>query len=146
MIAVLLATLSALLVAWGSCIYCDEVDNTHSNSKLRAATLLLSTSVWIIVLVETAQQLQLPGSSGPVQYSLDEQGQISALFFVRVFAMLVILANMVLAVLVVCRLIAAAIQPNTRDKWRLCLLPIMSLAAFAFAYYLFFTREFSPAV
>jgi hypothetical protein len=60
--------------------------------------------------------------------------------------MFVVLGCMIAAAAVVVATATALRVPNLVVKWRLCIIPILALAAFALAFHQFFTRGFFPAV
>jgi hypothetical protein len=90
--------------------------------------------------------LKVPGSYGPVQYSTDAEGNVSFLFHVRVLSTFVVLGCMIVGAAVGVTTIAALSASTPVPKWRLCIVPILALVAFALAFQQFFTRGFFPTV
>jgi hypothetical protein len=107
---------------------------------------LLGAGTWLATVVLAAQWLETPGFAGPVQYWTSDAGDVAFLFYVRVAAMLVIFAAMIVAVAVVVSTAAEA-RPEEKSASRLRFaLPAASVGMFAFACQQFFVNGFFPTV
>ena len=67
------------------------------------------------------------------------------MFRMRVLAAFVVLGSLVLAISTVLVAIAALFMSHRGPKWRLCVVPAITLAAFALALHLVGTHHFMPA-
>lgn len=146
MIAFPLAILIAIGSAWCMRLIDRSLTGEDSSPRRAAAIALFAASVWLATLIEMAHWLQVPGASGPVQYWTQADGSVSPLFHVRVLAMFVVMGSMLAALVVIILTIAEVRASRLATRWRLCVVPMVALTAFAIAFFLVGSREFFPTV
>ena len=107
---------------------------------------LLGYGAWLIAIVLSANWLQSPGFSGPVQYWTDGAGRVESLFHVRVAAMFLMFPALLLAVAILFSATESSTSEEQAVGIRRLALPIMALITFAIGCGLFFTFGFFPTV
>jgi hypothetical protein len=142
MVAFLTAVIAAAI-----CVACGwfidkRLLGCRTPGRLISAQVLLGISSWIIALIQSAFWFKVPGAYGPVQY----WGDTGLDFFgVRILATFAVFGGMFVVVLVLVATIASLFVESKTPKWFRCVVPAAALAAYAWAYYMFFEYEFFPS-
>jgi hypothetical protein len=146
MVALLTAILAAIGSAWCGRLVDRRLAGTEPSPRRIVSITLLAASVWLMVLIELAHALEIPGYYGTVQYWTHADGSVSPFFHVRALAMLVVLGSTLAAFVVAIATFGDVWAGQLIPRWRLCMVPLAALASFAIALQLFGSRQFFPLV
>jgi hypothetical protein len=141
-IALLIALVAASCAVWGGRYEEQWVLRCPKSVRQLLTLVLLGIAIWLIVLIQGALWLKVPGAYGPVQYWGDDGRGFMGL---RALAMFVMLLGLLLAVAVVLTTFHAFVVGSATSAWRHGIIPAIALAAFALAYWMFFEYGFFPS-
>jgi len=142
MVALLISAIAAAVFTWCGWFLDQRVLRCQTRVRLISTLVLLCIATWLVALIQLAFWLQVPGAYGPVQYWGDTGHGFMG---VRALAMFAVLGGMFAALIVFFSTVASLFIGSKTLRLFRCVVPAIALAAFAWAYYMFFEYEFFPS-
>ncbi len=145
MSAVLIAVSSAGVTGYLAWRFDQRTLNCGTPWRAAVSVALLVVAVWIVVLIQSAILLKLPGAYGPVQFWINDPAAASFMMGPRVWALFSIVGGLVLSVITFVAAISALFFNTKNSRWYRLATPSIALAIYALACYWFIHYNFYPS-